>query len=120
MTKENEIKPLACPFCGDLRTEIHKEPLEPMCEGDSDHGHWVECCRCAARGPLEDSLKDPMPSWNRRTNPELDELRKILMEIRSDLSCRCDPAYTSRSMHEPNSFCYWLPYIDADLKQKEG
>ena len=64
---------------------------------------------------------------NRRTNPELsslreerDAMRKILMEIKDDLTCRCDPAYTSRSMHEPNSFCYWIPYIEAALKQKEG
>ena len=57
---------LPCPFCNDPRTEIHKEPLLAMTDEDSDFGHWVECVRCAARGPLTDSLKDPISPWNTR------------------------------------------------------
>jgi Lar family restriction alleviation protein len=62
------VEPIPCPFCGCKKTEIYSEPLEPMAVGDSEIGHWVECYRCAARGPLNDSLVDPIPSWNRRVS----------------------------------------------------
>ena len=60
---------LPCPFCGDDRQEIHSEPMEGLSESDSDKVHWVECVRCAARGPLIDSLKDPKAEWQRRHHP---------------------------------------------------
>ena len=120
MTKENEIKP--CPICG-------KQPHEwpEGWEGEFQY-YAIECNeKSHFTGTHQETREQAIEAWNRRTNPELSSLReerdamsKILMEIRSDLSCRCDPAYTSRSMHEPNSFCYWIPYIEAALKQKEG
>lgn len=39
-------------------------------------------------------------------------LEALLSELKDELTCRCDEAFTSRGRHEPNALCYLADAID--------
>lgn len=57
----SEIELLACPFC-----DFYSEIIEASELSDPDPIYHVECWRCGARGPVEDSSDKAVKSWNRR------------------------------------------------------
>jgi hypothetical protein len=49
---------------------------------------------------------------------EVEELRNIVKSVLWINECRCDEAYTSRKMHEPNALCGELDDLEDWYKGK--
>ncbi len=52
-----ELKPLACPFCGGTSPAVHRT------------GSYMTCASCLADGPLIDDVGTALGAWNRRAQP---------------------------------------------------
>ncbi|GHU09844.1 hypothetical protein FACS1894151_08440 [Spirochaetia bacterium] len=62
-----ELKP--CPFCGNTKTDIDKA-YSHAGPGENPTQHplfWVICTQCFCCGPAENTKKEAITAWNRRT-----------------------------------------------------
>jgi Lar family restriction alleviation protein len=51
-----ELKPLPCPFCGDINIEINYTSV-----------YWCSCVGCGAEAAHGRTQKESIKIWNRRT-----------------------------------------------------